>query len=83
MFICTCDIDPGSSWYVLVDHSLYWGKFSIYMESCEVELTLHVIAVYLFKGLEYGIQFYVGEMVDRCKSYLPAEGEKEMDTVKK
>ena len=41
-----------------------------------MEPTLHIIAVYLFEVLEYGIKFSVGEMVDICKSYLPAEGDK-------
>ena len=48
-----------------------------------METTLYIIAVYLFEGLEYILHFYVGEMVDICKSYLPAWGEKERDTVNK
>ena len=45
------------------------------MESCDVEPMLRVITVYLFEGLEYVIHFYVGEMVDICKAYLPTEGD--------
>ena len=41
-----------------------------------MEPTLHVIIVYLFEGLEYGLQFYFGEIVDSCKAYLPDDGEK-------
>ena len=48
-----------------------------------MEPTLHVTAVNIFEGLEYGLQFYVGEMVDRCKSYLTAEVDKERDTINK
>ena len=48
-----------------------------------MEPTLHVIAVYLFEGLEYGIYFYVGKMADICKAYIPDEGENKRDTVKK
>ena len=42
-----------------------------------MEPTIHIITVYLFEGLEYGLHFFVGEMVDSCKAYLPDEGEKE------
>ena len=76
VFIFTCEIDPVSSWHVLVDHSLQWGKFYICMESCDVVSTLHVITVYLFEGLKYGLQFSFGQMIDICKAYLPAEGDK-------
>ena len=55
----------------------------MYMESCDVEPTLHVISVYLFEGLEHGLHFYVGEMIDICKAYITYEGEKEKDTVNK
>ena len=50
------------------------------MNRYDVESTLYLIAVYLFEGLEYGIHFSVGEMVDSCKAYTPDEGEKERDT---
>ena len=70
VFICTCDIDTGTPWHVLVDHSLQWRKFSICMDSCDVEPTLHVITVYLFECLEYVLQFSVCKMVDSCESYL-------------
>ena len=72
VFIFTCDIDPESPWHVLVDHSLYWGKFSIFVESFDVEPTLHVIDVYIFEDLKYGLHFSVGDMVDSCKAYIPA-----------
>ena len=48
-----------------------------------MEPTLHVISVYLFEGLEHGLHFYVGEMIDICKAYITYEGEKEKDTVNK
>ena len=41
------------------------------MDSCDVEPTLYVIAVYIFEGLEYGLQFSVGDMVNSCKAYNP------------
>ena len=44
---------------------------------------LHEIALYLFEGLEYGIHFYVEDMVDSFKAYIPAEGDKERDTINK
>ena len=53
------------------------------MESCDVEPTIHVIALYLFEGLEYGLQCFVGDMIDSCKAYLPVEDEKERNTVNK
>ena len=40
------------------------------MESCYVEPTFYLITVYIFEGLEYGLHFSVGDMVDRCKSYF-------------
>ena len=76
VLICTCEIDPGSYWNMIVYHSLQWGKLSLYMESCDVEPTIHVIAVYIFKGLKYGLHLSVGDTVDSCKAYLPAEGDK-------
>ena len=36
-----------------------------------MEPTLYVIAVYIFEGLEYGLQFSVGDMVNSCKAYNP------------
>ena len=48
-----------------------------------MKTTLRVITVYLLEGLEYGIQFSVGEMVERCKAYITAYGEKESGTVNK
>ena len=48
VFICTCDIDPRSPWYMPVDHILLWDKLPICVESFDVEPTLHVIAVYIF-----------------------------------
>ena len=48
-----------------------------------MEPTLHVISVYLFEGLEYGLHFSIGDMVYSFKAYLPSEGEKERDTVNK
>ena len=53
------------------------------MESCDVGPTLHVIAVYLFEGFEYGLHFYVGDMVDRFKAYIPAEGDRKSYTANK
>ena len=53
------------------------------MDSCDVEPTLHVITAYLFEGLEYGIRFSIGEMVDRFKAYTPDWFDKEIDTVNK
>ena len=41
------------------------------MDICDVEPIFHVVAVYLFEGLEYGIHVSVGDMVDICKAYLP------------
>ena len=51
------------------------------MDSCYAEPTINVIDVYLFEDPEYGLQFSVDHMVDRCKSYLPDEGEKKRDAV--
>ena len=48
-----------------------------------MEYMLNVIAVYIFEGLEYGLHFSVDEMVEICKAYLPADGEKERDNVNK
>ena len=53
------------------------------MNIFDLETTLHVIAVYIFECLEYGLHLSVGEMVDICKAYRPDEAEKESDTVKK
>ena len=53
------------------------------MYSCDMGPTIHVITVYLFEGLEYGLHFYVGNMVGSCKSSLPAEVEKESYTLNK
>ena len=47
------------------------GKFYIWMDSCDVEPKLQVIAVYIFESLEYGLHFSVGKMVDSCKVYIP------------
>ena len=41
-----------------------------------MELTIHVIAVYLFGGIECGLHFSIVKMVDRCKAYLPDEDDK-------
>ena len=53
------------------------------MDSCDVEPTLHVVTVYIFEGLEYGLQFSVENMVDICKSYITNEVDKENDTFSK
>jgi hypothetical protein len=69
VLVGTCQIDHGATWHIL-NQGLQRRESAVGVHRLDVETTLEIILIHLFKSLEYLRYRAIREMIDCCEADL-------------